>query len=79
MKVQLMEKGISNHLDDFDGDPTSIKKVLNKPQQPPVNQSVSMIADDGIEILHRTIKHNLTFFDLSHFFREPNPAIKFNL
>ena len=43
--------GIS-HLDDvFDGDSTSMKKVPNKPQQPPVNQSVSMIADDRIEIL----------------------------
>ena len=43
--------GIS-HLDDvFDGDSTSMKKVPNKPQQPQVNQSVSMIADDRIEIL----------------------------
>ena len=43
--------GIS-HLDDvFDGDSTSMKKVPNKPQRPPVNQSVSMIADDCIEIL----------------------------
>ena len=43
--------GISHLQDDFDGDSTSIKKVPNKPQRPPVNQSVSMIADDRIEIL----------------------------
>jgi len=43
--------GISHLQDGFDGDSTSIKKVPNKPQRPPVNQSVSMIADDRIEIL----------------------------
>ena len=43
--------GISHLQDDFDGDSTSIKKVPNKPQQPPVNQSVSIISDDRIEIL----------------------------
>ena len=43
--------GISHLQDNFDGDSTSIKKVPNKPQRPPVNQSVSMIADDRIEIL----------------------------
>ena len=43
--------GISHLQSGFDGDSTSIKKVPNKPQRPPVNQSVSMIADDRIEIL----------------------------
>ena len=43
--------GISHLQDAFKGDSTSIKKVPNKPQQPPVNQSVSMIAGDRIEIL----------------------------
>ena len=43
--------GISHLQGGFDGDSTSIKKVPNKPQRPPVNQSVSMIADDRIEIL----------------------------
>ena len=43
--------GISHIQDGFDGDSTSIKKVPNKTQRPPVNQSVSMIADDRIEIL----------------------------
>ena len=45
------ENGISHLQDGFNWDSTSIKKVLNKPQKPPVNQSVSMVADNRIEIL----------------------------
>ena len=43
--------GISHLQNAFDGDSMCIKKVPNKPQRPPVNQSVFMITGDSIEIL----------------------------